>query len=159
MHIERHRWTYRNKVFAGLLVSAIALAACATASSNVTAANKKLAVDFFTLLLIDKQPQAAFDKYASQNYIQHNPVADDGQAPAIKFLSDWFAANPRSIIEIKRVIAAGDLVAIHHHMRTSPEARGSAAVDIFRVDNGKIVEHWDVVQPIPEKSANKHPMF
>jgi predicted SnoaL-like aldol condensation-catalyzing enzyme len=134
-------------------------AAFAAEPSNTTEANKKLAVDFFNLLLVQKKPQEAFDKYAGKNYIQHNPVAADGHAPAIKFLSDWFARNPKSIIQIKRVIAEGDLVAIHHHMRTAPEVRGTAAVDIFRIENGKVVEHWDVVQPIPEKSANDHPMF
>jgi predicted SnoaL-like aldol condensation-catalyzing enzyme len=141
------------------IVLALGATASAAESPSTTEANKKLAVDFFNLLLVEKKPQEAFDKYAGKNYIQHNPVAADGHAPAIKFLSEWFAKNPRSVIQIKRVIAEGDLVAIHHHMRTSPEVRGTAAVDIFRVENGKVVEHWDVVQPIPEKSANDHPMF
>lgn len=134
-------------------------AATAFADGANTAANKKLVVDFFTLLLVDKKPQEAFDKYVAKQYIQHNPVADDGWTDAINFLNGWFAQNPKSVIQIKRVIADGDLVAVHHHMRTSPEVRGLAAVDIFRVENGKVVEHWDVVQPIPEKSANPHPMF
>ena len=144
-----------------IFASVMALCAVSTAfaADPVTEANKKLAVDFFNMVFSAKKPQEAFDKYASKNYIQHNPVAADGPAPAIKFLSEWFVKNPRAIIEIKRVIAEGDMVAIHHHMRTSPEVRGMAAVDMFRVENGKVVEHWDVVQPMPEKSANDHPMF
>ena len=155
-----NRWGRRPRAAMCAIVLALcAVASTAFAADPVTAANKKLAVDFFNLLLVEKKPQEAFDKYAGKNYIQHNPVAADGHAPAIKFLSDWFAKNPRAVIQIKRVIAEGDLVAIHHHMRTSPEVRGMAAVDIFRVENGKVVEHWDVVQAIPEKSANPHPMF
>jgi predicted SnoaL-like aldol condensation-catalyzing enzyme len=152
--------TLRTAALTGL--AALSLSGCASMSNNdasLTAANKKIAVDFFDMLLVDKKPKEAFEKYAGQNYIQHNPVAADGHEPAIRFLSDWFAKNPRAIIQIKRVVAEGDIVAIHHHMRTSPEARGSAAVDIFRIENGAVVEHWDVVQPIPEKSANPHPMF
>jgi predicted SnoaL-like aldol condensation-catalyzing enzyme len=141
------------------IVLALGAASTAFAADPATEANKKLAVDFFNLVLVQKKPQEGFDKYAGKTYIQHNPVAGDGHAPAIKFLSDWFAKNPKAIIQIKRVIAEGDLVAIHHHMRTSPDVRGMAAVDIFRVENGKVVEHWDVVQPMPEKSANDHPMF
>jgi predicted SnoaL-like aldol condensation-catalyzing enzyme len=154
-----------SKIFANLF-GAVVLTLCAAyatttpaAQPDATAANKKIVVDFFNVLLVQKRPREAFEKHAAKKYIQHNPVADDGWDGAIKFLSDWFAKNPRAIIEIKKVIAEGDLVAIHHHMRTSPELRGSAAVDIFRVENGKVAEHWDVVQPIPEKSANPHPMF
>ena len=151
------RWPRRT--VCAILLALCAVAPSAFAADPATEANKKLAVDFFNRVLVEKKPQEGFDKYAGKNYIQHNPVAGDGHAPAIKFLTDWFAKNPRAVIQIKRVIAEGDLVAIHHHMRTSPEVRGMAAVDIFRVENGKVVEHWDVVQPIPEKSANDHPMF
>lgn len=142
-----------------LLLAAGVSTSAAQAADALTAANKKIAVDFFNVLLVEKKPREAFERYAGKKYIQHNPVADDGWDGAINFLSDWFAKNPRAIIQIKKVIAEGDLVAIHHHMRTSPEVRGTAAVDIFRIENGKVVEHWDVVQPIPEKSANPHPMF
>jgi predicted SnoaL-like aldol condensation-catalyzing enzyme len=150
----------RSIVLAAL--TALTLSGCAATpggEAQRTEANKKVAVDFFNLLLVEERPREGFRKYAGQPYIQHHPVAAAGHEPAIEFLNDWFAKNPRAVIEMKRVIAEGDLVAIHHHMRTSPEARGSAAVDIFRIENGKVVEHWDVVQPIPEKSANPHPMF
>ena len=66
---------------------------------------------------------------------------------------------PNRSSEIKRVMAEGDLVVLHVHSKPSPEDRGSAIIDIFRVENGKIVEHWDVIQPIPEKAANTNTMF
>jgi len=66
---------------------------------------------------------------------------------------------PNSHNEIKRVIAEGDLVVLHVHSVREPGQRGRAIVDIFKVENGKIVEHWDVVQDIPEKSANDNTMF
>lgn len=156
MHIAR---SLKILVLTTLWVALCGAVPVAFADDASTAANKKLVVDFFTILLVDKQPQEAFDKYVAEKYIQHNPAADDGWTDAIHFLNDWFAKNPKSVIQIKRVIAEGDLVAVHHPMRTSPEVRGLAAVDVFRVENGKVVEHWDVVQPIPEKSANPHPMF
>jgi predicted SnoaL-like aldol condensation-catalyzing enzyme len=66
---------------------------------------------------------------------------------------------PESKGEIKRVIAEGDLVAIHNHVTSNPTDRGRAVVDIFRLENGRVVEHWDVVQDVPEKSANTNTMF
>jgi predicted SnoaL-like aldol condensation-catalyzing enzyme len=61
--------------------------------------------------------------------------------------------------DIKRAIAEGDLVLTHSLLKTSPEDRGSAVADIFRLEDGNVVEHWDVVQPVPESAANDHPMF
>jgi predicted SnoaL-like aldol condensation-catalyzing enzyme len=62
-------------------------------------------------------------------------------------------------VDIKRAVAEGDLVVTHSLLKTSPEDRGTAAADIFRLEDGKVVEHWDVVQPVPESAANDHPMF
>jgi len=71
-----------------------------------------------------------------------------------------FAAQfPRSSLDIKRAIAEGDLVVTHSLLRTSPEDHGTAAADIFRLEHGKIVEHWDVLQPVPEVAANDNTMF
>ena len=136
-----------------------AAASAALAAQQVTAQNKKIAVDFFNMVFQDRKPQQAFDTYSTPEYIQHNELASDGAAPAIKFLNEWFEKNPRASIEIKRVIAEGNLVAIHHHMRKSPEDPGAAAVDMYRVENGKVMEHWDVFQNMPAKSENAHPKF
>jgi predicted SnoaL-like aldol condensation-catalyzing enzyme len=83
----------------------------------------------------------------------------DGIEPSVGFLSKRFETNPQAINEIKRVIADSDLVAVHVHSRSNDTDRGRAIVDIFCVENGKIVEHWDVIQPVPENAQNNNTMF
>jgi predicted SnoaL-like aldol condensation-catalyzing enzyme len=86
-------------------------------------------------------------------------MAPNGRDAAIAFLEPFFAKNPDINYSIKRIIADGNLVAVHSHGKFSPTDRGVAVVDILRVENCKVVEHWDVVQPIPEESANQNTMF
>ena len=121
-------------------------------------ANKKIVVDFYEKGLNQKDFDAAA-KYFGPRYVQHNPGAANGPEGfkrLVGFLKEKF---PNFRNEIKRVIADGDLVVLHVHSKRSPDDRGRAIVDIFKVENGKIVEHWDVVQDIPEKSANDNTMF
>ncbi len=121
-------------------------------------ANKKIVVDFYEKGLNQKDYDAAA-KHFGPRYVQHNPGAANGPEGfkrLVGFLKEKF---PNSRNEIKRVIAEGDLVVLHVHSKRSPEDRGRAIVDIFKVENGKIVEHWDVVQDVPEKSANDNTMF
>jgi len=92
-------------------------------------------------------------------YIQHNPLAKSGRDAAIGFLEPFFQAHPDVSYSIKRIIADGNLVAVHSHAKFSADDRGLAVVDILRVDHCKIAEHWDVAQPVPEKSANSNGMF
>lgn len=127
------------------------------AQSNVTQKNKKLVVDFFTLAFVDKKVEEAFNKYIGDAYIQHTPDLPDKKS-TIEFLSKLFS-NPQLKVSIKRVIAEDDLVVIHLHSKNSSEDIGDAIIEIFRVDRGKIVEHWGVMQPVPEKSANDNTMF
>ena len=84
------------------------------------------------------------------------PNGPDGLKALVTLLKEKF---PNSKNEIKRVIAEDDLVVLHVHAVREPGQRGSAIVDIFRVENGKIVEHWDVIQAVPEKAANENTMF
>src|SRR5260221_10899814 len=121
-------------------------------------ANKKIVVDFYDKGLNQKDYDAAA-KHFGPRYVQHNPGAADGPEgfkKLVEFLKEKF---PSSKSEIKRVIAEGDLVMLHVHSMREPGQRGRAIVDIFRVENGKIVEHWDVIQDIPEKAANDNTMF
>jgi len=93
-------------------------------------------------------------------YYQHNPGIPNGTAGLSELFAGLFRQFPNLTVERKRVIAEGDLVAIHSHYRTGPDDRGQSVVDIFRVrGDGKIVEHWDVVQDVPETSANDNTMF
>ena len=140
------------------------LAAAALVSLRVPAlaadleANKKIVVDFYNKGLNDKDYDAAA-KYFGPRYIQHNPGGADGPQAFRKFVTFLKEKFPNSHNEIKRVIAEGDLVVLHVHSVRTPGERGRAIVDIFKVEDGKIVEHWDVIQDVPEKSANDNTMF
>jgi predicted SnoaL-like aldol condensation-catalyzing enzyme len=144
-----------NTLLAALLLatSTVSLAADALAE-----ANKKIVLAFYDAALVKRDVDAAV-QYLGSKYIQHNPVAPDGVDGVkglIKFLKEKF---PNRTSDIKRVVAEGDLVVLHVHAKPTPEDRGTAIIDIFRVENGKIVEHWDVMQPVPEKAANNNTMF
>ena len=120
--------------------------------------NKRTVLDFYDKGLNQKDFEAA-SRHFGNRYIQHNPNAADGPAGFrgfVQFLKDKF---PQSRSEIKRTFAEGDYVIVHVHAVREPGTRGSAIIDIFRLENGKIVEHWDVAQPIPEKAANPNGMF
>ena len=121
-------------------------------------ANKKIVVDFYEKALNQKDFDAAA-KYFGPRYTQHNPGAPDGPEGFKRLVTLLKEKFPNSHNEIKRVIAEGDLVVLHVHSVREPGQRGRAIVDIFKVENGKIVEHWDVVQDVPEKSANDNTMF
>jgi len=143
----------------------LALAAMALAASPALAADarqqerdKKTVVDFDEKALNQKDFDAAA-KYLGPRYTQHNPNAADGPEGLRAFLGFLKEKFPDSRSEIKRVFAAGDHVILHVHAVREPGTRGNAIVDIFRLEDGKIVEHWDVVQPIPEKAANANGMF
>ncbi len=121
-------------------------------------ANKKLVIEFYEKAINQKDFEAA-SKYFGSRYVQHNPNAPDGIEGFKAFLGFLREKFPQSKSEIRRAFAEGDYVIIHVHAVRTPGERGSAIVDIFKLEDGKIVEHWDVVQPIPEKAANTNTMF
>src|SRR5512144_950012 len=121
-------------------------------------ANKKTVVEFYEKALNQKDFEAAAP-YFGGRYVQHNPTAPDGIEGFKAFLGFLREKFPDSRSEIKRAFADGDYVILHVHSVRETGARGRAIVDIFRLENGKIVEHWDVVQEIPEKAANTNGMF
>lgn len=120
---------------------------------------KEVVTQFMTKFYIDKRPREAFEQWVDPGYIQHNPMAPTGRDAAIAFLEPFMAQNPDVNYSIKRIIAEGDLVVVHAHGRFAPDDRGIAVVDILRVEGCKVMEHWDVVQPVPENSANSNGMF
>jgi predicted SnoaL-like aldol condensation-catalyzing enzyme len=122
---------------------------------------RKVALEFFEVLLIKKDPATAARRFIGPaGYIQHNPTVPTGPADGfVASMSALFDRYPKWSTVIKRVIAEGDLVAVHHHVRQHPDDTGFAVVDIFRVDDGKLIEHWDVIQPVPTRAANDNTMF
>lgn len=143
-------------VLAGLL-SHSAIAAEPAPSSLEQ--NKRIVREFFELAFNEHKPAEAVKKHMGPYYTQHNPYAANGGEAFVKFFEERFKKAPKSRITIKRMIAEGDLVVVHLHGQDDPKDRGRAVVDIMRVENGKIVEHWDVVQAVPEKAANENTMF
>jgi predicted SnoaL-like aldol condensation-catalyzing enzyme len=121
--------------------------------------NKQTVIAFITREFNDKQPADAVTQYVGSEYIQHDPQSPDGAEAFIQFVNGFAGQFPQLSIDIKRVIAESDLVVAHLLINMAPENRGMAGVDIFRLQNGKIVEHWDVLQPVPEQAANHNTMF
>jgi len=140
----------------GLL--SLAISPASAADPTTQEANKKAVLEFYDAALNRKDFDAAA-KFFGPHYIQHNPTAPDGIEGFKGFLGFLREKFPDSRSEIKRALADGDYVILHVHSVREKGARGRAIVDIFRLENGKIVEHWDVVQEIPEKAANSNGMF
>lgn len=122
-------------------------------------ANKRIVREWHELAIDQRKPEEAVAKYLGPNYRQHNPGTGDGPEPFIATVKRFVQAFPELRMESKRIIAEGDLVVLHSHLILKPGDRGMAVVDIFRLENDKIVEHWDVVQEVPETSANNNTMF
>ena len=129
--------------------------------SSQVEANKKLVLDFYELAFNKKDISAAV-AYLDDNIIQHHPQVSEGKQGSIDAFNFFLKQTPTMKATVKKVIAEGDLVVLHVFMQPNPNEpndRGMAVVDIFRVENGKIKEHWDVIQPIPETAANNNTMF
>jgi len=121
--------------------------------------NKQTVLAYYNMAFNDRKPAEAAQKYGGPHYIQHNPQAPDGFEAFVQFVEGFAEQFPQMSLEIKRAIAEGDMVVTHSLLKTSPEDRGTAAADFFRLEDGKVVEHWDVLQVIPETSANPNGMF
>lgn len=97
----------------------------------------------------------------SEDYIQHNPMVPNGPEGLIGYIEMLKSMDPAPVITVKHILADGDLVAVHWHSSTTPEneSSGQAGFDLYRLDNGTIVEHWDVIQDVPAKTASGNSMF
>lgn len=133
-------------------------AAAKPARTKAEEANLSAVTAFYNAALNDKDAEKAA-AYLGPKYIQHNPVAADGVDGFKGFIAMIKARFPQNRSEIRRSFVDGDTVVLHVWTRRTPEARGSAVVDIFRLEKGKIVEHWDVMQDVPEKTASGNPML
>jgi len=149
-----NRWTW-------VLAGALALAVQAPSQA---APGPKTPAEATVLGLLDtafnqKKPDEAFATYVGPYYRQHNPTVADGRDAILAAMHQWLPTVPDLHYEIVRVISSGDLVAVHSHVTTGPADRGMAVVDIFRLEKGRVVEHWDVGQSVPASAANANTMF
>ena len=140
---------------------ALAQPAQATSNSRTSTeeANAQVVTAFYDLAFNQHQPTEAARLYIGDTYIQHNPNVPNGTAPFTGFFEGYFREHTQVRATIHRVIADGDLVAVHVHWQETPQDAGNAIIDIFRLQDGKIVEHFDVIQPVPATTANGNTMF
>ncbi len=129
---------------------------CSTARQD---ANKENAMAFYDMIFNQCRPEEGVAAFVGDEYIQHNPHVGDGKQPFIDYFKKMAKEYPGKKVHFKRAIAEGDLVVLHCHQEW-PGDYDYAGIDIFRFDEyGKIVEHWDVLQVLPDASANDNSMF
>jgi predicted SnoaL-like aldol condensation-catalyzing enzyme len=126
--------------------------------ADTEALNKRVVLEFFEKVLIPMDFTVA-PAFFGARYIQHSPLASDGPEGLRGFLEKARVETPHAKTYIKRIFADGDHVIVHSHVVIEPGTPGIAVADIIRLENGKLVEHWEVSQPVPEEMLHSNTMF
>ena len=121
--------------------------------------SKRLVTEFYELAINRREPAEAARKYIELPYRQHNPEVADGPDGFVQYISGMQQKHPHPKVVISKLLADDDLVALHVHLTREANDPGLAIAELFRLKNGKIVEHWDVVQPVPANTASGNSMF
>ena len=124
----------------------------------ITDSNKAAAIAFLELASNGKVSDA-YSKFVGAGFKHHNPFFEGSASSLREGMEENAKQNPNKVLEVKRAIAEGDFVVVHSHVRQKPGEPGGAVVHIFRFENGRIVELWDLGQPVQENSQNQYGMF
>jgi predicted SnoaL-like aldol condensation-catalyzing enzyme len=127
--------------------------------SNVQEKNKEIVLAFYKEAHFDGDVDGAIARYVGNTYIQHTAAAEDGVEGLRNYINFFLKTFPNAKGDIRRVIADGDIVAVHAHWTNLVSKNGDVGVDFFRVQDGKLVEHWDVMQAIPDASKNENTVY
>lgn len=128
------------------------------ARSEAEQRNHELVMGLFAEVL-NPLDSSAVDRFIAPDYIQHSQLAEPGRDALKAFLDFAKSQSPDAVHDLKRSFVEGDHVIVHYHVRRTPEDPGLAVIDIFRIENGLIAEHWDVLQDVPPQSPNPNSMF
>lgn len=154
-HIVEH-WDVIQPIASG--TDPLASVEVKSAEAPQTRNNRSVMNHFIETLYRSKQVAAAYETYVSPDFIEHSPGRGAGRAAAIAALTPLFAGSESSF-GVEHVLVDGDLAAVHYRGRINAQNPGAAVVELFRLKEGLIVEHWDAFQPIPKESKSPHPMF
>lgn len=155
---KEHNMARRFGMVALLMILAASQTPIHAQDTALEAKNRQIVLEFYEKGLNQKDADSVV-AYLGSRYTQHNPTAADGPDGFRKFIGFLKEKFPQSHGDVKHVFADGDFVVLHSYVVREPGTLGSAIVDIFKLENSKIVEHWDVIQAIPERSVSGNGMF
>jgi predicted SnoaL-like aldol condensation-catalyzing enzyme len=140
-------------------LSGSAPAAFALDPAHTASENKAVVLAYLDLMINQRRVGEAMERYVAPEYVQHNPKMPGGRDATTAALEALSKGLPDLVMEVKRTVAEGDMVVVHSFGRRNASDRGVAVVDLYRLKDGLIVEHWDVIQDVPETAMNENSMF